>query len=84
MQIEYAPGGAASGLCAGLATAAYENEGLSLQPCSTPGTTVFIIDTADSPHTAPTYFPMYTAAAEPQFTITASVTLSFAMDQQAA
>ena len=58
VQIEYAPGGEATGLCAGLATTAYEGEGLSLQPCSTPGTTVFIIDTADSPATAPTYFPI--------------------------
>jgi hypothetical protein len=58
VQIEYAPGGEASGLCAGLATTAYEDEGLSLQLCSTPGTTVFIIDTADSPATAPTYFPI--------------------------
>jgi len=31
-----------------------------------------------------TYFPLYTATAEPQFTITASVTLSFAMGGQAA
>jgi hypothetical protein len=31
-----------------------------------------------------TYFPMYAATAEPQFTITASVTLSFAMGEPAA
>ena len=41
-----------------MATTAYQNEGLSLQPCSTPGTTVWIIDFADSPATAPTYFPI--------------------------
>ena len=41
-----------------MATTAYQDEGLSLQPCSTPGTTVWIIDTADSPTTAPTYFPI--------------------------
>jgi hypothetical protein len=29
-----------------------------MQPCSVPGTTVWIIDTADSPATAPTYFPL--------------------------
>jgi hypothetical protein len=58
VQIEYAPRGKATGLCAALATAAYQNERLTLQPCSTPGTTVFIIDTADSPATAPTYFPI--------------------------
>ena len=57
-QIEYAPLGKPTGLCAALATTAYQNEGLSLQPCSTPGTTVWIIDTADSPATAPTYFPI--------------------------
>ena len=58
-QIEYAPFGKPTGLCAGLATTAYQNEGLTLQPCSTPGgTTVWIIDTADSPATAPARFPI--------------------------
>jgi hypothetical protein len=57
-QIEYAPHGKATGLCAALARTAYQDEGLSLQPCSTPGTTVWIIDTADSPATAPAYFPI--------------------------
>ena len=58
-QIEYAPFGKPTGLCAGLATTAYQNEGLTLQPCSTPGTTVWIIDTADSPATAADgYFPL--------------------------
>lgn len=58
-QIEYAPFGKRTGLCAGLATTAYQNEGLTLQPCSTPGTTVWIIDTADSPATAANgYFPL--------------------------
>jgi hypothetical protein len=32
-QIEYAPFGEPTGLCAGLATTAYQNEGLTLQPC---------------------------------------------------
>ena len=58
VQIEYAPYGKPTGLCTAVATAAYQDEGLSLQPCSTPGTTVWIIDTADSPATAPTYFPI--------------------------
>jgi hypothetical protein len=58
VQIGYAPRGEATGLCAGLASTAYQNERLTLQPCSTTGTTVFIIDTADSPTTAPTYFPI--------------------------
>ena len=57
-QIEYVPFGVPTGLCAALATTAYQNEGLSLQPCNTPGTTVWIIDTADSLATAPTYFPL--------------------------
>jgi hypothetical protein len=57
-QIEYAPLGVPSGLCSALATTAFQNEGLTLQPCSVPATTVWIIDTADSPATAPTYFPI--------------------------
>jgi hypothetical protein len=62
VQIQYAPRGKATGLCAALATTAYQNEGLSLEPCSTPSTTVFVIDTADSPATAPTYFPIVNAS----------------------
>ena len=57
VQVEYAPYGKPTGLCAAVATTAYQNEGLSLQPCSTPGTTVLIIDFADSPATKP-YFPL--------------------------
>jgi len=57
-QIEYAPYGKPTGLCAALARTAYQGEGLTLQPCIVPGTTVFIIDTADSPATAPAYFPI--------------------------
>ncbi len=57
VRIEYAPYGKPTGLCTAVATTAYQDEGLSLQPCSTPGTTVWIIDTADSPATAPAYFP---------------------------
>jgi hypothetical protein len=51
-QLEYAPSGVASGLCVGLAGTAYEHGPLGLQPCSVPGTTVWIVDTADSPATA--------------------------------
>jgi len=58
VQIEYAPYGMPTGLCTAVAATAYQNEGLSLQPCSTPGTTVWILDFADSPATAPTYFPI--------------------------
>jgi hypothetical protein len=56
VQIEYAPLGVPTGLCAALATTAFQNEGLSLQPCSVPGTTVWIKDFADS--SATTYFPL--------------------------
>lgn len=60
VQVEYAPYGKATGLCAAVASTAYQNEGLSLQPCSTPRTTVFILDTADSPATD--YFPIVNAS----------------------
>ena len=62
VQVEYAPYGQGTGLCAAVATTAYQNEGLSLQPCSTPGTTVFIIDKNDSPTTWPAYFPIVNAS----------------------
>jgi hypothetical protein len=62
VQIGYAARGKPTGLCAAVATTAYQNERLTLQPCSTPATTVFIIDTADSPGTAPTYFPILNAS----------------------
>jgi hypothetical protein len=59
VQIEYAPHGVPTDLCAAVATTTpYQNEGLTLQPCETPGSTVFVIDTTDSPATAPTYFPL--------------------------
>jgi hypothetical protein len=58
VQIEYAPYGKPTGLCTAVATTAYQDEGLSLQPCSAPGTTVWIIDAADSPATYPPYFPI--------------------------
>ena len=58
VQIEYAPYGHATGLCTAVATTAYQDEGLSLQPCSAPGTTVWILDFADSPATAPAYYPI--------------------------
>ena len=62
VQVEYAPDGQGTGLCAAVATPAYQNEGLSLQPCSTPGTTVFIIDKNDSPGTWPAWFPIVNAS----------------------
>ena len=56
VQIEYAPLGKPTGLCSALAATAYQNEGLTLQPCSTPGTTVWIVDRNDSLNT--TTFPI--------------------------
>lgn len=51
-QLEYAPLGAPSGLCVGVAAKPFEGEALSLQPCSVPGRTVWIIATSLSPATA--------------------------------
>jgi len=56
VQIEYAPYGRPTGLCTAVATTAYQDEGLSLQPCSAPGTTVWILDFADSQLAAQGYF----------------------------
>ena len=58
VQIEFAPLGQPTGLCSALATTAYQNEGLTLQPCSTPGTTVWIVDRADSPGPPSAPFPI--------------------------
>jgi hypothetical protein len=59
-QIQFAPFGDESGLCVGLAKAASQGAGLTLQPCEVPGTTVFIID---MPHaTADGYFPILNAS----------------------
>ena len=61
VQVEYAPRGVPTGLCAAIATPApYQGEGLTLQPCTTPGTTVFIIDIPDS--SASGYFPIVLAS----------------------
>jgi hypothetical protein len=62
VQQEYAPFGVGTGLCVGLADVAYQNEGLTLQACSIPGRTVWIIDTHDSPTTAPGFFPIVNAS----------------------
>jgi hypothetical protein len=61
VQQEYAPFGIPSGLCVGLATVAYQTEGLTLQPCGVPSTTVWILDPALSP-TTPGYFPIINAS----------------------
>jgi hypothetical protein len=49
VQLEYAPFGNPTGLCSGVAKTAFDNEALTLQPCSAPGTTVFIIDPLVAP-----------------------------------
>ncbi|MEU6345704.1 hypothetical protein ABZ883_32660 [Streptomyces sp. NPDC046977] len=63
VEVEYAPHGKRTGLCAGLAHTAHQGEGLTLQKCDTPGRTVWIIDTADSPATASQgHFPLVSGA----------------------
>jgi len=61
VQQEYAPLGIRSGLCVGLASVAYQNQGLTLQPCSVPGTTVWVIHPTLAP-TTPGYFPIINAS----------------------
>jgi hypothetical protein len=62
-QLEYAPLGARTGLCVGVAADPFPGEALSLQPCTVPGTTVWIIATALSPATAPAkLFPIVSGA----------------------
>jgi hypothetical protein len=62
-QLEYTPSGVPSGLCVGVATDPFQGEALSLQPCTVPGRTVWIIDTKDSPATAAAhYFPIVSGA----------------------
>lgn len=46
-EIEYAPYGVASGLCVGLASTAFQGEGVTLQPCGVTARTVWIVDTGD-------------------------------------
>jgi hypothetical protein len=57
-QIEYAPNGNRTGLCAGVAVVAFQNEGLTLVPCDVPGRSVWILDFDASPETAPAWFPI--------------------------
>lgn len=46
-EIEYAPFGANSGLCMGLASTAFKGEKVTLQPCGVTSKTVWIVDTND-------------------------------------
>jgi hypothetical protein len=50
-EIEYAPFGVDSGLCMGVASTAFSDEGVSLQPCGVSSKTVWIVDIFDSPNT---------------------------------
>jgi hypothetical protein len=59
VQQEYAPLGIGTGLCVGLARVA-QNEGLTLQPCSVPGTTVWVVHFGLA--TPSGYFPIINAA----------------------
>jgi hypothetical protein len=62
-QLEYAPLGMLTGLCVAVASAPFQGEALSLQPCTVPGRTVWIIDTADSPASAAEHlFPIVSGA----------------------
>jgi hypothetical protein len=45
---EYAPFGVDSGLCLGVATTAFNDEGVTLQPCGVSANTVWILDYLDS------------------------------------
>jgi hypothetical protein len=48
---EYAPFGVESGLCLGVATTAFNDEGVTLQPCGVSAKTVWILDTLDQQFT---------------------------------
>ena len=60
-QLEYAPNGNPTGLCVGVPTDPYTNEPLSLQPCTVPGRTVWIIGSSLAPN-AHGYFPIISGA----------------------
>jgi hypothetical protein len=48
-EIEYAPFGVESGLCMGVATTAFQGEGVTLAPCGVTAKTVWIGDSLDNP-----------------------------------
>ena len=67
-QLEYVPSGVPTGLCVGVPTDPFQGEALSLQSCTVPGRTVWIIDTADSPATAAAhFFPIVSGATRDLF-----------------
>jgi hypothetical protein len=62
-QLEYAPAGVPSGLCVGVAADPFENEALSLQSCTVPGRTVWIVGTSLSPASSGAHtFPIVSGA----------------------
>lgn len=61
VQQRYAPFGMPTDLCVGLASVAYQNQGLTLQPCSVPATTVWVVHSGLAP-TTPGYFPIINAS----------------------
>ena len=62
-QLEYAPSGVPSGLCVAVPADPFQREPLSLQPCTVPGRTVWIIGTTLSPATAAAHlFPIVSGA----------------------
>lgn len=48
-EIEYAPFGVDSGLCLGVAATAFQDEGVTLQPCGVSAKTVWIVDANTAP-----------------------------------
>ena len=52
-EVEYAPFGVDSGLCLGVATTAFQGEGVSLAPCGVSAKTVWIGDSLDYPTDQP-------------------------------
>jgi hypothetical protein len=57
-EVEYAPYGVDSGLCAGVASTAYSGEGVTLQPCGVSARTVWITDTENPAGFTDDYVPV--------------------------
>jgi hypothetical protein len=60
-EIEYAPYGVDSGYCMGVASTAFNDEGVTLQPCGVSSKTVWIVDSIDvafSPAFEQSYVPL--------------------------
>jgi hypothetical protein len=60
-EFEYAPFGVNSGLCLGVAATAFQDEGVTLQPCGVSAKTVWIVDSLDPsrvPGNLPGFVPL--------------------------